>query len=215
MPAGNNPIIVSGANVTELAALFRMDRKDIRKRLEGLPPTGKRENSDTWRIRDAAPKLIKFDESMTDLISQVLATHHTDLPKMLSKEFWYGQNQRLRYLRDVGDLWDTQAVVELASEVFKTLRLSLMLAADAVERETGLSVRQREIVENLMHEALNEAREKLVVNLDHLRKNSSGKAFAPKESLSYSRPDPDGDPERDEWGDVVPREPRPGDADYI
>lgn len=212
--ATENEILMVGATITDLAQLFGIDRKDVRARIGDVPPRTKRGNMDVWRVKDVASRLSKMDGSMTDVVRRVLETHHTDLPKMLSKEFWQGQNSRLKYLRDVGELWDTTAVVELASEAFKTLRLSLMLASDAVERETGLTLRQREIIENLMHEALNDAREKLVVRFTDLRKNTSGKAFAPEAADSIAGPDDGGDG-RDEWGDPIAREPRPGDPDYL
>jgi Protein of unknown function (DUF1441) len=213
----DNPIFTRGATITDLSQLFGLDRTDIRKRIAGIAPLPGRSGIDMWRVRDVASRLVKFDDSMTDLIAKILATHHTDLPKMLSKEFWYGQNQRLKYLQAVGELWDTSAVVELASEVFKVLRLSLMLAQDTVERETGLTPKQREIIENLMHEALNDAREKLVVRLTDLRKNTSGKAFTPSETTSANGIGSGGDAGnlRDEWGDPIRRKSRPGDADYI
>lgn len=203
--ATENELLIIGATVTDLAQLFGIDRKDVRARIGDIPPRAKRGNLDVWRVRDVASRLVKLDDNMTETVRRILATHHTDLPKMLSKEFWYGQNQRLRYMIAVGDLWDTPAVVELASEVFKTLRLSLMLASDSVERSTGLTEAQREIIENLMHEALNNAREKLVVNLANGRKNTSGKAFAPTEGNPGIAGTADGgdEPERDEWGDIV------------
>lgn len=201
MAAADNPII-HGATITELAALFGMDRKDIRIRIGSIPPSGNRMQSDVWRVRDVAAKLVKLGDDHAEVVARVLAMNHTDLPKMLSKEYWYGQNQRLKYLREVGDLWDTAAIVTLAGDVFKTLRLSLMLASDAVERETGLTGRQREIIENLMHEALNDAREKLVVSLNALRENTGGKTFAPPEVTSGN-------------GRAAGGEPRPGDDDYI
>lgn len=206
--ASDNPIIFMGATISELAEMFRMDRKEVRKRISDLPPKGKRLQSDVWQISDVAARLLRFDDTMTDLVSKVLATHHTDLPKMLSKEYWYGQNQRVNFLQRIGDLWDTAAVVELASEVFKTLRLSMMLASDAVERETGLTDRQRGIIEDIMREALNDAREKLVVSLNTQRENSRGKAFAPQESgVRHGSSD-----ERDEWDDPIVRV---GDSEYI
>lgn len=211
-----NILITHGANITELAQLFGIDRKDVRLRISGVLPLPNRTGMERWRVRDVAPKLSKMDDSMTDLVSRILATHHTDLPKMLSKEYWYGQNQRIKFLKEIGDLWDTAAVVKLASEIFKTLRLSLMLASDTVERETALTPKQREIVENLMHEALNDAREKLVVELSNLRKDTGGKAFAPSTTAPVVGTGGGGDDGNvDEWGDPVRREPRPGDVDYI
>lgn len=124
-----------------------------------------------------------FDEAQADLVSRVLSMHHTDLPKMLAKEYWYGQNQRLNYLERIGDLFDTSAVVELASDAFKTIRLSLMLVSDAVEREAGLTLAQREIIDRLMHTALETMREKLIDGLEHSRGSSRSKAFTQSESL--------------------------------
>ena len=196
-----------GVTITDLAALFGIDRKEVRKRIADIKPYRVLGQQELYRVRDVAVKLVKIDDSMADIVSRIMATHHADLPKMLSKEYWYGQNQRLRYLRDIGDLWDTEAVVTLASEVFKTLRLSLMLSSDAVDREAGLTEKQRSLVENIMHQALEEAREKLVVSLSHLRKTTNGKAYLPAEIRSTGRVDAGGD----DWNG----EPRPGDDDYL
>lgn len=198
--ATSDEIIRLGATISDLATLFGMDRKEVRARMTDVPPIMSRGGIDYWRVRDVAARLAKIDDSMSDLVRRVLATHHTDLPKMLSKEFWYGQNQRLRYLQAVGELWDTDAVVELAGETFKVLRLSLMLAADTVGRETNLTPRQREIIEGLMHAALEDAREKLVVRFSESRKTSAGKAFAPKEVQSSGGSDFGGDV----WGGLGP-----------
>ena len=210
MPPTDNELLVMGGTITDLAALFGIDRKEVRSRIGDIPPRSKRGNLDVWRVRDVAPRLVKMDDSMTDLVRRVLATHHTDLPKMLSKEFWYGQNQRLKYLQTVGELWDTSAVVELCGEVFKTLRLSLMLSADAVSRETDLTLKQRHIIETLMHAALEDVREKLVVRLNVLRQTSAGKAFAPKEGgADYG----DSGSGYDPWGGLGPPD-EDGDDDF-
>jgi hypothetical protein len=198
--ATDNELLVMGGTISDLAALFGIDRKEVRLRIGDIPPRSKRGSYDVWRVRDVAPRLAKIDEDMTEMVRRVLATHHTDLPKMLSKEFWYGQNQRLKYLQSVGELWDTAAVVDLCGEVFKTLRLSLMLSADAVGRESSLTLKQRHTIETMMHAALEDAREKLVVRLSHLRQTSNGKSFAPKETAAIPDghrgtgiPDPDDD----------------------
>lgn len=196
-----------GVTITDLAAMFGMDRKEVRKRIGDVRPYRTIGLQEMYRVKDVATKLVRIDDNMTDIVSRIMATHHTDLPKMLSKEYWYGQNQRLRFLRDTGDLWDTEAVVTLASEVFKTLRLSLMLSADAVERETALSEKQRSLIENIMHQALEEAREKLVVSLSHLRKTTNGKAYLPAEVRAAGRVDAGGD----DWNG----ESSPGDDDYL
>jgi hypothetical protein len=132
------------------------------------------------RVNRADRPVVPFED---EVIRQILSMHHADLPKGLAKEFWYGQNQRLNYLERIGDLFDTRAVVELASDAFKTIRLSLMLVADAVERETGLTVAQREIIDRLMHAALETMREKLIDALEYSRGSSRSKAFTQSEKL--------------------------------
>ena len=173
-----HPIISQGATVSELAMMFGRDRKDVGIRLQGVPSIGRRGDSDVWRIRDAAPRLMRLDDADADLVERVLRTHHNDLPKMLAKEFWAAMNSRLTFMERSHDLWDTGAVVELASGTFKTIRMALMLIPDAVEREVGLTEGQREIIARLVHTALNEMREKLVDGFERSRENSQGKAFA-------------------------------------
>jgi hypothetical protein len=84
-----------------------------------------------------------------------------------------------------------------------------MLSADAVGRETDLSLKQRHIIETLMHTALNDVREKLVVRLSELRPVSQGKAFAPKESATDNGDSGSG---YDPWGGLGP--PEEGDDEF-
>jgi len=84
-----------------------------------------------------------------------------DLPPMLRKEFWTGQNARLKFEKDQGELWDTQTVVEYVSEAFKTIRMSLLLLSDGVERDTVLSDVQRDTIKNLIDSTLEDIRERL------------------------------------------------------
>lgn len=164
---------------SELALLFKMNRTDVKAKLSPLQPKGKRNGYDLYEPKEAARLLIKPPD---DMIEKILTMHANDLPKMLAKEFWYGQNQRLNYMERMGDLWDTKAVIDLAGDAFKTLRLSLMLLADAVEREAGLSPKQRDIITNRISLALDDMRGRLVDGLEQRRKHTSGKSFAPSQN---------------------------------
>lgn len=180
--ADRDTSIKQGATVSDLSVLFGLDRKQVRERLGDAAPIGKRSGNDTWRVKDVASRLVNLGDDHAELVSRVLALHHTQLPKMLSREYWAGQSNRLRVLKEMGELWDTAAVVELASTVFKSLRLSLMLAADTVERQVGLTVEQRDIIEKMMSAVLEQVRGEIDERLTQSRNEVTGKTFAPQES---------------------------------
>lgn len=175
----SDPIIFQGATQSDLCAIFHLPNMEVKARLMDVRPHGTRNGYNIYRIRDVAARLTTPDPNV---IERILMMHPNELPKMLSKEFWMGANHRLTYMQRTAELWSTKAVVELAGQAFKTLRLSLVLMADAVERESGLSPAQREIIARLVNTALEDMRGKLVDDFKHSRENSQGKGFAPAEA---------------------------------
>lgn len=170
-----------GCTPTELAKLFRMPLQTVRDSIKEIPPAGKRGAREIYRVDQVAAALIRDSESEADQIERILKLKHTELPKMLSKEFWYGQNQKLNYDERVGDVWRTKDVISTCGDAFKTIRLSLMLLSDAVEREAGLTVDQREIIARLVQSALYDAQERLVDVFNAKRTGSFGKPNAREE----------------------------------
>lgn len=147
------------ATMSQLAQLFETDAKTLPKRLRGLRPAGARHNTSTYKIREAASRLVRPGYA----IEQYLRTmNHSDLPPLLTKEYWNGQRARQIYEENAGDLWRTSQVVEGFAEAFKTLRMSLLLMGDAIERETALSEVQRKIVKRMIDGAIDDLREKMV-----------------------------------------------------
>lgn len=167
--------IVNGIGITEAAKLFGVNRDLARERLSGLRPIRITGGMSYYAVKDVAEKLIDPPEGD---VERILRMHPNSLPKMLSKEFWAGQRSRLDVLERQNDLWSTSAVVELASYIFKTTRMSLILISDALERETGLSHEQRAVVDRMVATCLNDLREKLVDGFENGREHSSGKSFA-------------------------------------
>lgn len=150
-----------GCTPTELSKLFGMPLQTVRDSISNIPPCGKRGASDLYHIKDAAKVLVRNDETEAETVSRILRTHHTDLPKMLAKEYWAGQTAKQRYEIVAGDLWPTSKVVEWLSDSYKTIRLSLMLMADTVERQEALTNIQRQIIVQMIDATLNDAAERL------------------------------------------------------
>lgn len=167
------------ATMAQLAQLFETDAKTLPKRLRGLRPSGSRHNTSTYKIRDAAARIVKPGYS----IEQYLRTmNHSELPPLLTKEYWNGQRARQIYEENAGDLWRTSAVVEGFADAFKTLRMSLLLVADGVDRELELSEPQRKIIKRMIDGAIDDLREKMVDRFKDYVESTA----------PFSLPEPDG-----------------------
>lgn len=180
MATSNSILVNKGATQAELGEMFGIHHREVRSRLAPLDPCGKRGQFALYSVKDAARLLVDpFDEEET--VERILRMNHTQLPKMLSKEFWQGQRLKQQVEREAGDLWPTTQVVELAGEAFKTLRLSLMLMADTVEREAGLSEKQRSMILALVDATLTDMRERLVDGFANRREPARGGPPPPQE----------------------------------
>ena len=147
------------ATMAQLAQLFETDSKTLPKRLRGLRPAGSRNGTSTYKIREAASRIVKPGYAIEYYLRTM---NHSELPPLLTKEYWNGQRARQIYEENAGDLWRTSQVVESFAEAFKTLRMSLLLVADGVDRELELSEGQRRIIKRMIDGAIDDLREKMV-----------------------------------------------------
>lgn len=153
-------MLFQGANITQLGKLFRMERRDITAKISGnVPPCGERGGYPIYFIHEVAPHIVK---PIYDIETYLKRMHHNDLPKHLSKEFWAGLRQRQEYLKAEGDLWETDKVIEVMADAFKTLRMTLLLASDTVEREMTLTHQQRDKLRVIFDGTLNDLADSLV-----------------------------------------------------
>lgn len=152
-------IIYQGASSRQLALMFHMDPSVVSRRISGLIPVGRRRGAMIYSIAEAAARLVKPGYEIERYIMEM---NHLDLPPLLAKEFWNAMRSRLAFEESNGDLWRTVDVVRAFSEVFQTLRMSLMLMSDAVERETSLTDGQRLALRRLIDGGLHDCRTKLI-----------------------------------------------------
>lgn len=173
------------ASQAQLAQLFETDVKTLPKRLRGLP-AGSRRGVTVYKIRDAAARIVKPGYSIE---AYLRGMNHSDLPPLLTKEYWNGQRARQIFEENAGDLWRTSQVVETYAEAAKTIRMELLLISDAVERETVLSDQQRKIIKRMIDGAISNLREQLVEKFkDYVP--TSGPQLLTNSGLG---PDPSGD----------------------
>jgi hypothetical protein len=158
--------------------LFAMPMTTVKDRIVGLPPCARRNGTDVYSIPEAARRLVSaLDDA--ELVRQVLRMKHTELPPSLRREFWMAELNRQKVEVNASNLWPTDKVVEKAGAAFKTLRLSLQLMADQVERNESLTNKQRKTILDLVDMTLQDMRDKLIDGFNDGRKRSLDAESAP------------------------------------
>jgi len=150
-----------GITVADAEIIFKMDRRTILAKVPwtDLKPSGQRNGRDLFHIRDLAPYLVKPAGDIEEYIKRM---RPQDLPALVSKEYWNGRRAKLAFLESNGDLWRTDKVAEAMSEVIKIVRMGLLLMPDSIDRESPLSVAQRDALQKLIDQALETMRKRIV-----------------------------------------------------
>lgn len=149
--AETEAMLFEGATLSQLSRLFTKDNRSTKAKLYGCQPCGTRAGNPIWAISDAARYLV---EPIWPIEEYVKHMTHNDLPMMLRKEYWAGMRSRQIFEIAAGDLWATEKVQEHIIDILKTISMSLRLTADTVERETGITDAQREVIVRLIDDAL-------------------------------------------------------------
>lgn len=155
-------ILYEGANLSEMAILFKRDERTLKRLMHGIEPIGKRYNAPIYDVAKVATRMTKMSAEQVD--QAIRRLNHADLPQSLTKEFWSGQRSKQEYQLREGDLWPTSKVIEKAGEMVKVLAMELNLLSDGVERSTELTDKQREILLNLVDGAKTNMLKKLREN---------------------------------------------------
>lgn len=165
MDAETKGLLFEGASISQLGRLFSMDNRTVIAKITGLEPCGKRAGHPIYAVKDAAPHLVEpmLDlEDVETVITYVRKLNHTNLPKMLTKEFWAAMRAKQAFEEDAGDLWRTEKVIEVYAELVKLVRLPLILAQDNVANEVELTDRVQQIITSIIDGILEELHDAVV-----------------------------------------------------
>ena len=164
------------ASMAQIGQLFRTDAKTLPKRLRRLKPVATRSGVNVYSIRDAAAYLVKPGYSIEQYIRTM---HFSELPVGLQKEFWAGLKSRQSYEMQAGDLWPTAQVVEALAEALKQARMTILLFAETVERETGVTDAQRKVIRRLTDGLIDDLRESLVEKFKDYEPSAGSQQLSP------------------------------------
>lgn len=146
-----NAEIEFGMSATRLGEVFDLDVKTVKSLLKDVEPDGDRHGAPFWRIASAAPYLVTPEGDIEQYIRKIKPG---DLPSKFLKEFWAALNLRAKYYRDRGDLWATEQVYAVLSEVMKVVRSTSRLFVDELESNSNVTSAQRKAIQIEMDKML-------------------------------------------------------------
>lgn len=150
--------IVSGVTVFWLAKAFGMEVSTVRKRLADCPTVGRKTSGYLYSLPVAAAYLVK---PRVDIKAYLEQMRPQDLPAQLQVSYWDAKIKQQRWESSARHLWHTEDVIEVLSEVFKTIKFTLQLWPETLERTTALKEEDREVLVRLADELQDELYEKM------------------------------------------------------
>lgn len=160
---GRNELIRVGATIAALAQIFAKDDKSVQQAIarNTVPAIIAEDGRELYPIRAVAPYLIDVSKAI-DIEAMLKSVSLKKLPPELSKNFWEAANARKKHLEDNGELWRTDAVMEVFVDVFKALRQSITQFTDTVADRTEITEKQRQMLLELGDGLLASMRETLI-----------------------------------------------------
>ncbi|MDR7062029.1 MULTISPECIES: hypothetical protein [unclassified Sphingopyxis] len=132
-----------------LAEVFDMDPATVRKRLVRCPKLGHAGgNRPVYDFKTACSFLLPPRMTADEFIKTL---HHAKLPPEVNKVFWQAQRERLRFLRDAGEVWHTSDVLTLLGGVNMTFKDRIDMWVEDIRDLKGISDEHVEKIEQMAH----------------------------------------------------------------
>lgn len=141
--------IYHGVTVSWLGTVFNMDPATVKKRLKDCPPLHRRKTGFVYDLKVAAPYLIK---PAIDLDQYLKTMKVSELPIHLQEAYWSAMQKRQAWEEKAGHLWQTEKVLEVLGDVFQTIKFTMQLWPDNIERMVGLTPELRTMMTGMFDE---------------------------------------------------------------
>lgn len=133
--------VLNGVSVNWLKVVFGLQIDVCRARLSGCPVL--RTTRGGGRLYDVATAAQYLVNPKLELGSYLKSLKPADLPTNLQASMWDARLKRQKWERYAGDLWPTDRVLDVLTDVFTTMRTTMQLWVDDLDRH-GLTDKQRE-----------------------------------------------------------------------
>ena len=135
--------VVGGVTVFWLAKAFGMEVSTVRKKLADCPPVARKTSGYLYSLPVAAQYLVR---PKVDIMQYLEQMKPSELPQQLQPSYWESLLKRQKFELSMKQLWLSEDAMEVFSEVFKTVKFSVQLWPETLEKQTGLSDEEREIL---------------------------------------------------------------------
>ncbi len=149
----------TGFTVSWLSRAFGVSQYFVRKLLADAPVKGKGGKANLYDIREAAKRLIHGDVDWDELLRKI---NKRDLPAHLQTEIWAARRAEQRFRQDAGELWSTDAVLDVLTSVLAVVRSRVVIWPDTLERQTGLTADQRDRLMQLADSLLDDVHDAIL-----------------------------------------------------
>lgn len=201
-PKTGGPIVedmMAGVTVSWLSQVFGMDPKTVKQKLADCPPLHRRKAGYVYSLPVAAQYLVKPALSADQFMKSI---KQADLPASMQQMFWDAALKRQKWEENAGQLWRTDKVREVLGSTFQTIKFTIQLWADTIERQIGITAEQRELLIKMSDELQGEIHKRLVEDAKNKRVGTQRSELA---EMTGER-DPDMEVFREEendWSDLV------------
>jgi hypothetical protein len=156
--------VTQSVSASTLATIFGTSTERVRERIGHLTPVAEYKGSPLYRIRDAAPYLVR--PAGIDVEEIVKGLKPAQLPTALQKDFWAAQRTRLDYQEEAGELWKTDKVQMALADIFKIIRQQVLMTVDSIDRQTALTQEQRRLVQQMMDGLLESTHQSIIEHFE-------------------------------------------------
>lgn len=137
-----------GVTVAWLSQVFEIPQPVVKTKLRFCPPMSVRRRgtkmlTTIYDLKEAAAYLVTPAFSTADYLR---AVKRGELPPALQQQIWDALLKRQKWEENAGQLWRTEKVREVLGGTFQTIKFTIQLWADTVEREVELTQDQRNAI---------------------------------------------------------------------
>jgi hypothetical protein len=158
---------LKGVTVAWLAEALDMPEASVRYRLRNCPVKMTRQRGEKMQV-----KLYDLKVAMRYLVAPAFSTKEYmrslkrgDLPPQLQESVWNAMLKRQKWEENAQQLWRTEAIREVLGETFQSLKFTLQLWVETVERQTELTDKQRAVIVGMVDALQADMYEGLVKNM--------------------------------------------------
>jgi hypothetical protein len=151
--------VMQGVTVGWLAQVFNFNHDQVKKKLANCPPLYRRKEGFIYDIKVATQYLVKPAFNIEEWLKNAKIE---DLPIRLQTEFWNARNKRREYEIASGELWKTEDVFRVLSEIMQATKHAVQSWSANVERTAGLSEAQFKILQGMIDGLQNDLHQRIV-----------------------------------------------------